>query len=115
MTSHLDRLNEMEKEARGRDLRDLKEKLALLTIQVASLEASLKEPVDYARLPHDNVDAINDLDDREKVAEFIHEKTSFSCSAFNLLGIFSHYSNVPSLCEHYGVDCPQWFIDKYCV
>ena len=97
-------------------INDKKKEVEKLILCVATLEAELQGDVDYAREPQDNNgNAINDLEDRERVLKFLHENTAMTiCDGREMLGIFWHYSNVLSICDHYDLECPGWFIDKYC-
>lgn len=114
MATFLDEVNKAERGLLKDRIRDKKEEIAELTLRVASLEAELRDDVDYARRPLDNNgNAINDINDREKLLKFFHENTTLAYRT-EALCIFWSYKNVLSMCREYKVDCPQWFVDKYC-
>lgn len=89
----------------------LKQEIVERTRDVERLELLLLDK-DRACHPLDNEGrAIDNLDDREELLKFFCDGSGKYDG--HLLGLFWHHANVIFECRNRGLECPQWYIDKY--
>lgn len=89
--------------------------------EIANLEKELREyqegqKKDPLLQVMDGPESINDIGDRKRLIEFFSGKLSRKSfrDNFVMMGVFWSWKNVPFLCKNHNIECPQWFIEKYC-
>ncbi len=58
--------------------------------------------------------AVTDLEDREKILTFFHDHIGLWNIQNYVPGLFTNKDNITYLCDIHKLDCPRWYIDKYC-
>jgi hypothetical protein len=111
---YLDRLSQTMKTEIENEIENVKKNIEKKTMQLEHLKSLLDENLAHRPIDNPSGRAINDLEERE--ALLIYFTVSLGLKELDKVtkGLFWDYSNVFFICDMYGLDCPQWFIDKYC-
>ena len=119
MTTYLAMENEADKEYIRKKIKTLEEEIASKLEHLTFLKSALTS-TDLSSQPMNNPThgaAIDNLGDREALLKFFHEHMSVRQYDDHVKGrsgcIFWSYTNVPSLCDATGLECPDWFVKKY--